>query len=70
MGKGEVHLTPPTDIDALVYNLTTRASIRRNISTRKSVQEGKPDRIADLLEQAAATLLYLAAKLKDKDGRL
>ena len=63
-------MTPPTDIDALVYNLTTRASIRRNIATRKSVQEGKPDRIADLLEQAAAALLYLSTKLKDKDGRL
>lgn len=33
--------------------LRTRASIRRQISTRKSVQEGKPDRVADLLEQAA-----------------
>ena len=63
-------MNTPTDIDALVYNLTTRATIRRNIATRKSVQEGKPDRIADLLEQAAAALLYLATKLKDKDGRL
>ena len=30
-----------------------RASIRRNNTERKSVQEGKPDRIADLLEEAA-----------------
>jgi len=37
----------------LVERLRTRASIRRNIQTRKSVQEGKPDRIADLLEEAA-----------------
>ena len=37
----------------LVERLRTRASIRRNISTRKSVQEGKPDRISDLLEEAA-----------------
>ena len=37
----------------LVYRLRKRAEIRRNISTRKSVQEGKPDRIAELLEEAA-----------------
>ena len=37
----------------LVYRLRERARIRRQISTRKSVQEGKPDRIADLLEEAA-----------------
>jgi hypothetical protein len=39
--------------DDLVYRLRKRAEIRRQISTRKSVQEGKPDRIADLLEEAA-----------------
>jgi hypothetical protein len=37
----------------LVYRLRKRAEIRRQISTRKSVQEGQPDRIADLLEEAA-----------------
>jgi len=37
----------------LVERLRIRASIRRQISTRKSVQEGKPDRLADLLEEAA-----------------
>jgi hypothetical protein len=37
----------------LVYRLRLRAEIRRQIHTRKSVQEGKPDRIADLLEKAA-----------------
>ena len=37
----------------IVDNLRKRAEIRRQISTRKSVQEGKPDRIADLLEEAA-----------------
>lgn len=37
----------------LVYRLRKRAEIRRQIQTRKSVQEGKPDRIADLLEEAA-----------------
>lgn len=39
--------------ESLVYRLRKRAEIRRQISTRKSVQEGKADRIADLLEEAA-----------------
>lgn len=37
----------------LVYRLRKRAEIRRQIPSRKSVQEGKPDRMADLLEEAA-----------------
>jgi len=37
----------------LVTRLRKRAEIRRQISTRKSVQEGKPDRLADLLQEAA-----------------
>ena len=40
----------------LVYRLRKRAEIRRQIPTRKSVQEGQPDRIADLLEEAADAL--------------
>lgn len=39
--------------DDLVYRLRKRAEIRRQIPTRKSVQEGSPDRIADILEEAA-----------------
>lgn len=39
--------------DDLIYRLRKRAEIRRTISSRKSVQEGKPDRLADLLEEAA-----------------
>jgi hypothetical protein len=39
--------------DDLVYRLRKRAEIRRQIPGRKSVQEGAPDRIADLLEEAA-----------------
>lgn len=38
---------------SLVERLRIRANIRRSIPTRKSVQEGKPDKIADLLEEAA-----------------
>lgn len=39
--------------DDLVHRLRKRAEIRRQIPSRKSVQEGEPDRIADLLEEAA-----------------
>jgi hypothetical protein len=42
--------------NSVVYRLRKRAEIRRQISTRKSVQEGQPDRIADLLEEAATEL--------------
>lgn len=45
-----------TDENSVVYRLRKRAEIRRQISTRKSVQEGAPDRISDLLEEAAAEL--------------
>lgn len=39
--------------DDLVYRLRKRAEIRRQIPSRKSVQEGKPDRMADLLDESA-----------------
>jgi len=39
--------------DTLIYRLRIRSSIRRQIPGRKSVEEGKPDRIADLLDEAA-----------------
>lgn len=40
----------------LVYRLRKRAEIRRQIPSRKSVQEGQPDRIADLLDEAATEI--------------
>lgn len=43
----------------LIHRLRIRASIRRNISTRKSVIENKPDRIADLLEEASDEIFRL-----------
>jgi len=49
--KDESHL--PYDQQSLIFRLKKRAEIRRQISTRKSVQEGKPDRMADLLDEAA-----------------
>jgi hypothetical protein len=51
MSKDESHL--PVAEQSLVFRLRKRAEIRRQISSRKSVQEGAPDRIADLLEEAA-----------------
>ena len=49
--KDESHL--PVSEQSLVFRLRKRAEIRRQIQGRKSVEEGKPDRIADLLEEAA-----------------
>lgn len=43
----------PYEQQSLLFRLRKRSEIRRQIATRKSVQEGKPDRIADLLEEAA-----------------
>jgi hypothetical protein len=45
--------------DDLVYRLRKRAEIRRQITTRKSVQENQPDRIANLLEEAAQRITAL-----------
>lgn len=47
----ESHL--PVAQQSLVFRLRKRAEIRRQIPGRKSVEEGTPDRIADLLEEAA-----------------
>lgn len=52
--KDESHL--PYNEQSLVFRLRKRAEIRRQIATRKSVQEGKPDRLSDLLEEAANEL--------------
>lgn len=41
------------DENDLVYRLRKRAEIRRQIPSRKSVQENKPDRLANLLDEAA-----------------
>lgn len=49
--KDESHL--PVAQQSLVFRLRKRAEIRRQIPGRKSVEEGTPDRIADLLEEAA-----------------
>ena len=43
-------------MEDIVDRLRIRAKIRRQIPSRKSVQEGKVDRIADLLDEAAAEI--------------
>jgi hypothetical protein len=63
---------PPVEND-LVYRLNKRAEIRRQITTRKSVQEGAPDRIADLLEEAAQRIAILERNIaimkEENDGK-
>jgi hypothetical protein len=56
--KDESHL--PVSEQSLVFRLRKRAEIRRQIPTRKSVEEGKTDRIADLLEEAATEIEKLS----------
>lgn len=41
------------DENDVVFRLRKRAEIRSQIATRKSVQEGQPDRISELLIEAA-----------------
>lgn len=53
--------------EMLIYRLRKRAEIRRNIQTRKSVQEGKPDRIADLLDEAADEIYKLQSVVGEMD---
>lgn len=53
------------DPSDLVFRLRKRAEIRRQIPNRKSVQEGKPDRLADLLEEAADEIELFRPSCKD-----
>lgn len=64
----ESHL--PVSEQSLVYRLLKRAEIRRQISSRKSVQEGKADRIADLLEEAATAIVELQSKVCEAESRI
>lgn len=61
--KDESHL--PVAEQSLVFRLRKRAEIRRQIQHRKSVQEGAPDRIADLLEEAAARIEKLEGERRE-----
>jgi len=51
------------DEQDLIYRLRKRAEIRRAAKGRKSVEEGKPDRISDLLEEAATEISDLRLTL-------
>lgn len=63
MKKGQAKMPVPTLAEQdLIFRLRERARIRRQIDSRKSVQEGKPDRIADLLEEAANEIERLKAQ--------
>lgn len=48
----------------LVYRLRKRAEIRRQAQNRKSVLLGEPDRISDLLEEAANKIEVLTTELE------
>jgi hypothetical protein len=50
----ESHL--PVAEQSLVFRLRKRAEIRRQIPGRLAVTEGKPDKIANLLDEAAAEI--------------
>jgi hypothetical protein len=52
------------DEQDLVYRLRKRAEIRRQIPSRKSVQEGAADRIADLLDEAANEITSLRDEIQ------
>ncbi len=43
----------PVPTQSLLYRLRKRAEIRRQIPGRLAVTEGKPDKIANLLDEAA-----------------
>jgi len=61
----ESHL--PVAEQSLLFRLRKRAEIRRQIPGRLAVTEGKPDRIADLLDEAADELERLyAIEIKEK----
>ncbi len=49
--KDESHL--PVAEQSLLFRLRKRAEIRRSIPGRLAVTEGKPDKIANLLDEAA-----------------
>jgi hypothetical protein len=71
--EDESHL--PVAEQSLVFRLYKRAEIRRQIPGRLAVTEGKPDKIANLLDEAAIEIQRLQAIIaninqtsKGKDG--
>jgi hypothetical protein len=66
--KNESHL--PVSQQSLVFRLCKRAEIRRQIPGRKSVEEGKPDRLAELLEEAASEISRLKLQVADLQNKI
>ena len=71
--EDESHL--PVAEQSLVFRLYKQAEIRRQIPGRLAVTEGKPDKIANLLDEAAIEIQRLQAIIanisqtsKGKDG--
>lgn len=54
----------PVANQPLIYRLRKRAEIRRQIPNRLAVTEGKPDKIADLLDEAALSIETLTKRLQ------
>ena len=61
--KDESHL--PVAEQSLLFRLRKRAEIRRQIPGRLAVVENKPDRIANLLDEAADETQRLQTKLAE-----
>jgi hypothetical protein len=64
--EDESHL--PVAEQSLVFRLYKRAEIRRQIPGRLAVTEGKPDKIANLLEEAAQEIQMLQATIANISG--
>jgi hypothetical protein len=56
--------------ESLVFRLRKRAEIREQIQTRKSVQEGKVDRLALLLREAADKIEEQEIEVDELECRL
>ena len=54
----------------LADDMEGRANIRRQATSRKSVQEGANDRLSDQLEQASAMIRRLVEELDEKNYRI
>lgn len=66
--QDESHL--PVAEQSLVFRLRKRAEIRRQIPGRLAVIEGKPDRIANLLDEAADEIEELKKRIADVEDLL
>ena len=65
--KDESHL--PVAEQSLIFRLRKRAEIRRQIPGRLAVTEGKPDKIANLLDEAANELERLKTTYESDDWK-